>query len=111
MPSKKVNTATLIRGSLYTLRHPNSTPQDPKDALRFEYGKPVVIDDADILRKLENMYDEIQDGDGEVYEKPRFRVDRGVPMPTDEDESGGGFGTRAKPKRLSATRKVKRRTA
>lgn len=110
MPTKKVNTATLIRGSLYTLRHPKSTPQEPKDALRFEYGKPVVIDDTDILRKLENMYDEITDGDGEVYEKPRFRVDRGVPMPTDDDEQPS-YGTRARPKRLSATRKVKRRLA
>jgi hypothetical protein len=110
MPSRKVNTATLIRGSLYTFRHPKSTPQDPKDSLRFEYGRPVVIEDQDVLRRLENMYDEITDGDGEVYEKPRFRVDRGVSMPDDEDD-GPGTGTRARPTRLSATRKVKRRTA
>jgi hypothetical protein len=97
---------------LYTIRHPRSTPQTPKDSLRFEHGKPVVIEDADILKMLENMYDEIEDGDGEVYEKPRFRIDRGVPMPDGEDDEGKPrIGTRANPKRLSATRKVKRRTA
>lgn len=106
MPAKKVTTATLIRGSLYTLRHPDSTPQNPQDSLRFERDIPVVIDNPKIVSILENMYDEIADGDGEIYDKPRFRIDRGVPMPTDDEDR---VGTRARPRRLSATRKVRRR--
>lgn len=100
MAIKKANTATLIRGATYTLRHPDHKPQAPKDSLRFERGVPVVIEDPRILNILQNMMEEIEDGEGEVYEKPVFRVDRGVDAP---DETNKG------PKRLSATRVVKRR--
>lgn len=101
MATRKVNTATLIRGELYTLRHPKSTPDKPLDSLRFEYGKPVVIDDKDILIELENLHDETTDGDGEVFEKPTFRIDRNVAEPDG--------GVKRGPKRLSATRTVKKR--
>lgn len=100
MPAK-VDTATLIRGDLYALRHPKSTPERPLDTLRFEYNKPVVIDDKDVLRELEELYDETTDGDGEIFEKPVFRVDRGVPAPE------GHNGT--KRTRLAATRATKKR--
>jgi hypothetical protein len=99
MAIKKTNTATLIRGQTYTLRHPDHKPQAPKEALRFERGIPVVVEDLRILGILQNMVEEIEDGEGEVYEKPVFRVDRGVDAP---DETRG-------PRRLSATRTVKRR--
>jgi hypothetical protein len=101
MAIKKANTATLIRGQTYTLRHPDHKPQSPKDALRFERGIPVVIEDLRILGILQDMMEEVEDGEGEVYEKPVFRVDRNVDAP----EAVGG------PKRLSATRVVKRRIA
>ena len=103
MAYKKVNTATLIRGTILSLRLPDflqkGTQEEPP--MRFEYGKPVVISDAKLLDFLEDMYDEIEDGEGEVYEKPTFRVNRGVEEPTSKN-------TR-KPKRLSAERQVKTR--
>lgn len=101
MAMRKVNTATLIRGEIYTLRHPKSTPTHPKDSLRFEHGKPVVIEDLDVLKILEDLYDTTIDGDGEEFEKPTFHVQRGVQAP-DDDLSN-------KPKRLSSSRAVKRK--
>lgn len=101
MAGKKVNTATLIRGDVYTLRHPDHTPQKPREALRFTYGVPVVIDERHILDYLENLHDETTDGDGEVYEKPRFRVDRNV--------SEASPANHKSPTRLAHDRPVKRR--
>jgi len=98
---KKVNTATLIRGELYTVRHPEDTPKNPKEAFRFKRNVPVVIEDPRILAKLEDEVDETEDGDGEIYEKPRFRIDRGVTAPDDETLRGRT--------RLSASRSVKSR--
>ena len=107
-PNRMVTTATLIRGQLYTMRHPDSTPQAPKDSLRFVAGKPVVIEDKKIVDILENLYDEVTDGEGEVYEKPRFRIDRNVPsdsLEADNDDL-------PKPQRLSPNRKpIRRRRA
>lgn len=102
MATKRVNTATLIRGQLYTLRHPDSTPQNPIDSLRFERGKPIPISEPKILTMLENMVEETEDGEGEVYEKPLFRIDRNVAM-----EDAGNI---KKPTRLSADRSVKKNT-
>lgn len=99
--SKRVNIATLIRGGTYVVRHPENSPANPRESLVFKYGVPKVIEEKRVLDYLENLYDEIEDGDGEVYEKPRFRVERGVSEP--ELEQG------PKPKRLAADRKVKHR--
>ncbi len=95
--TRKVNTATLIRGQTYTLRHPDNKPQSPKESLRFQRGKPVPIEDSRILSLLEDLTEEVRDGEGEVYEKPVFRIDRNVDEP---DQAKG-------PTRLSATRTVK----
>lgn len=100
MATKRVNTATLIRGQLYTLRHPDHTPQNPKDSLRFEYGKPEPIDESRILIMLENMHEETRDGEGEIFEKPIFRIDRNVHAPDNSNHK--------KPTRLAANRKVKK---
>jgi hypothetical protein len=100
--SKRVNTATLIRGETYVVRHPDNTPANPRESLTFTRDVPKVIDEKPVLDYLEGLYDEIEDGDGEVYEKPRFRVERNVPEPEANEVN--------KPKRLAADRKVKRRT-
>lgn len=96
----RVNTATLIRGELYTMRHPDNKPEKPVDSLRFTHGVPVVIKDAKILNILEDIYDETTDGDGEIYEKPTFRIDRGVASPEER---------KRKPTRLASTRTVKQK--
>jgi hypothetical protein len=82
--TKRVNTATLIRGEVYTLRHPKNTPANPKEALRFKRDEPVIIEDTDVLNLLEDLHEETQDGDGEIFEKPTFHIERGVagPAPT-----------------------------
>lgn len=98
---RKVNTATLIRGQLYTFRHPDNRPDNPIDSLRFENGKPVIVEDKEILALLEDIYTETEDGDGEVYEKPLFLIERGVAPPEDEKKQ--------RRHRLSADREVKRR--
>lgn len=99
--AKRVNTVTLIRGEVYTFRHPDSTPAKPIDSLRFEYGKPVTVEDPKILSILENIYDNTVDGDGEEYEKPRFKVERNVLEQSSETKRG--------PTRLSADRAVRKR--
>lgn len=99
---RKVDTATLIRGDQYAIRHPDNTAANPKESLRFQLGVPTIIEEKKILEILENLHDEIEDGDGEIYEKPRFHIQRGVTPPEDEN-------ARSKPKRLSPTRSVKRR--
>lgn len=99
MAIKKVSTATLIRGQTYTLRHPDNKPSSPKDSLRFLRGQPAVIEDTRILAMLENLTEEVRDGEGEVYEKPVFRIDRNVDAP--DPEKG--------PTRLSPTRTVKKK--
>lgn len=98
MATRKVTTATLIRGQVYTLRHPDYTPQNPKESLRFKRGVPQVIDDPKIVLKLENMYEEVPDGDGEVTEKPIFRINRNVDA--DEDDA-------PRARRVSADREVR----
>jgi hypothetical protein len=106
MPTKKVTTATLIRGSIYALRHPDNSPQSPVDSLRFENGIPVVIDDPAIAKTLEELYVETVDGDHEHFEKPVFRIDRNVPHPDAE----AGPSRKKKPTRLSSTRTVRKRS-
>lgn len=103
MAKRKVNTATLIRSQIYTLRHPDNTPQNPIESLRFERNVPRIIDDPKILKILEELYDEVSDGDGELYDKPLFRVDRGVMV--DEDD----INPRPRKTKLAADRKVKTR--
>lgn len=101
MAITKVNTATLIRGQLYTFRHPDSTPQNPIDSLRFEAGKPVIIEDTKVLQMLEDMEDEVGDGDGEFYLKPVFRIQRGVEAPEGSE--------RKRPIKLSADRTIRKK--
>lgn len=101
MAIRKVNTATLIRGKVYSLRHPDNTPQNPRDSLRFERGVPVIIEESHILTMLENLSEEVGDGEGEYYDKPVFRIDRGVDAPEDS--------SRPKVTRLSPTRVVKKK--
>lgn len=101
MAGNRVNTATLIRGEIYTLRHPDNTAKEPKESLRFTYGVPVVIHDKRILDTLENLHDTTFDGDGEEFEKPRFRIDRGVPHPDATPSNNKS------PTRLSSTRTTK----
>jgi hypothetical protein len=84
MATRKVTTATLIRGKVYTYRHPDHTPQNPKDHLRFKFGVPVVIDSPKIVQLLEDLVDEVPDGDGELLEKPIFRINRNVDAPDDD---------------------------
>lgn len=100
MAIKKVNTATLVRGQTYTLRHPDNKPQNPKDSLRFVRGVPVVIEEPHILARLEALTEEIRDGEGEVYEKPVFRINRGVDAPDDDTQ---------RPTRLSVDRVIKKK--
>ena len=101
MAGTRINTATLIRGEVYTLRHPDNTAKNPVDSLRFEYGVPVVVTDKKLLDILENLHDVTTDGDGEEFEKPRFRVDRSVPHPEAKVSNA------KKPTRLNSDRKSK----
>lgn len=103
MAMKKVNTATLIRGGVYTLRHPDNKPQSPKDSLKFTRNKAEIIEDVKILNMLEKLKEEVRDGEGEVYEKPVFRINRNVDAPDGDDD-----GTPAR-HRLSSERVVKRK--
>jgi hypothetical protein len=96
MATKLCTTVTLIRGQLYTYRHPDGTPQNPKDSIRFEYGVALPIDDPKLIKTLENMTEEVRDGDGEYYDKPIFRVDRNVRDPRAEEDD-------AAPKRATAS--------
>ena len=102
MPIKRVNTATLIRGEFFSHRPFVPKGMQPKEPIRFRYGEPVVITDQAVLKELEDMYDETTDGDGEIFEKPRFQIARNV-MPPEADS-----GVR-RPKRLAAGRKVVKR--
>lgn len=97
--TKRVNTATLIRGELYSYR--TGDPNNP--TIRFEANKPVPIESKELLSILEELHDVTFDGDGEEFEKPRFRIDRNVPW--DEGSEGKPKG----PTRLSSTRKVTKR--
>ena len=99
--ARKVDTATLVRGQIYIFRHPEYTPQNGKESLRFERGVPKVITDPKMLSILEELTEETQDGDGEVFEKPIFRINRNVEEP-DGDE-------KPRKTRLSADRAVKKR--
>ena len=82
MPAiKKVNTATLVRGSIYVKRHPKSTSTNPIDSIRFERGVPIVIDDRDLLDDLEDDVDVVTDDDGDEVEKPRFLIEYSVTDP------------------------------
>jgi len=107
MPTKKATTATLIRGSLYSLRHPDNTPQNPIEALRFERGVPVPINDTRIVDILENLTEETRDGDGEYYDKPIFRIDENVQV--EAENNYGQSGSRARPTKLAADRVVRKR--
>ena len=104
MAIKKVNTATLIRGEVYTLRHPDNKPQNPRDSLQFTRGVPVVIEEAHVLAILTKLKEPVTDGDGDMVEKAVFRIDRNVDAPAGENDSGI---------RVTTTRKavVKRRSA
>lgn len=103
MATKRVNTATLIRGDNYTMRHPDSTPQKPIEPLRFQDGVEQTITAPFTPEMFEDLYDELYDGEGEAYEKPRFRVARNVAEPDTAQ------GSSRKPTRLKADRQVKRK--
>jgi len=107
MPTKKATTATLIRGSLYSLRHPDNTPQNPIEALRFERGVPKPINDTRIVDILENLTEETRDGDGEYYDKPIFRIDENVQV--EAESNYGQSGSRARPTKLASDRIVRKR--
>lgn len=101
--NRRVNTATLIRGELYALRHPDNSPENPKESLRFKRGEPVVIDDPKILALLEDLYEETEDGDGEIFEKPTFHIERGVSGPADTTKKN----VRLKSDRVSKRRPIR----
>lgn len=88
MATKLVDTATLVRGKVFAVRIPASL-QKPGDTLvkplRFKKGIPVVIDNPAVLDYLEDMVDDVPDGDGEIFEKPRFAIERGVEEPEDNN--------------------------
>jgi hypothetical protein len=84
MATRLVNTATLTRGNVYSLRHPKKIGE----CIRFENGKPMVVEDEAVLNVLEGLMDLIEDRDGEVFEKPIFSVKRKVPAPEEETQTG-----------------------
>jgi hypothetical protein len=104
MPTKMVNTATLVRGKVYTLRHPDNKPQSPRDSLRFVKGVPLIIEEPHILRLLENLTDDVTDGDGEVFAKRLFRIDRNVPAP---ESSGDDYQEDTRVRSSRVTRNTK----
>lgn len=95
--SDLVNTATLIRGRMYSWRHKTLATMEP---IQFKSRIPVVIEDDKILALLEDEIEEVGDGEGEFYEKPRFSIKRGVPRPVDETVTA---------RRLSSERVVRTR--
>lgn len=64
-----VNTAELVRGRVYWYKNQE-----------FKKGEAVVVDD-ELANILEELHAEVQDKDGETYEKPFFDVRKGVPRP------------------------------
>jgi hypothetical protein len=98
MATKLVDQATLIRGETYTLRHPKSTPVAPLESLRFTRNEPKTIEDKDLLDMLEDLVEDSYDSDGELYEKPLFRIERGVRIDID---------TSPRARRLEASREVR----
>ena len=105
MATKLVTTATLLRGSILSIRDPRSTPQNPIDPLRFEKGKARIIEDEWMIKHLEKMAEVTTDGDGEEYEKPTFLIKRGVPVTVDgELEDAAPV---RKPTKLAADRDIK----
>lgn len=100
--ARRVTTATLVRGQVYNLRHPDNKAGSPVESLRFKRNEPMVIEDPKIAKMLEDIVEETMDGDGEVFEKPVFRVERNVPEPGSDAEAG-------RPRRLSADRTIKTR--
>lgn len=104
--SGKVNTATLKRGRTYTQRSKKpinpSDPDNPIYAQKFERDVPVVIETEEFLRALESEMDTLTDGEGEQYEKPRFKIERGVEPPD-------GAENRPRVTRLSVDRSIKKR--
>lgn len=103
MATALTNRVTLVRGESYTLRNPKSTPTAPLASLKFERGIPQYVDDAAVLKTLENLADETTDSDGEIYEKPRFLVERNVRRAEDAEDAA------PRVRRLSPTRTVKLR--
>jgi hypothetical protein len=103
MPAQRVNTATLIRGQVLSFRLPKHLQKKIEDAepIRFAHGKPLPIADTALLKHLEDMHDEIEDGEGEVYAKPVFRIERNVELLDD--------GSVSRVKRLASDRVAKRR--
>lgn len=100
MPAKLVDTATLIRGQVYSYRH---NYQDVKDnPLKFVKGEAVIVTNKDLLADLEDLVDEVEDGEGEAFEKPVFRIARKVQEPDSNEGS-----TRVR--RLAADRPIRRR--
>jgi hypothetical protein len=70
--SDTVTTATLVRGKTYVWKN-----------IHYKVNNPVVVEDATAL-ELEQLYQEVRDADGELYEKPYFDIQRNVPRPVEE---------------------------
>jgi hypothetical protein len=68
--AKGVTTATLIRGRVYFWKN-----------LQFNYGLPVKVDEETGIA-LEEIHEEVPDGEGEVFEKAFFHVKRNQPEPS-----------------------------
>jgi hypothetical protein len=61
--------ATLVRGRVYYYKDD-----------RFDVNQPKVVSKG-IADALEELYDETSDSEGERFEKPFFRIERGIPPP------------------------------
>ena len=75
-----VDTATLIRGRVYSFRHNGETHY-------FEANVETPLEDKEekaiegLAGKLEELHSEVHDSDGDAFEKPLFLVKRGVARP------------------------------
>lgn len=89
-----VETATLVRGRIYSYRYKGET-------FEFIGGVEKVLEDKDgkpvpgLADALEELHSEVRDSDGDAFEKPLFLVQRGTNRPSVEDTA---------PKRREITR-------
>lgn len=65
---------TLVRGRNYSVIHPTDRR---KGSYTFERGKPRFIDDEEVIKVCEDLFEVIIDSDDEEVEKPIFLVERG----------------------------------
>jgi len=63
--TKKVITATLIRGSYYCYK-----------GVAFRRNEPQTVESVEFADELEELSDVIKDFEGEAFNKPRFVINR-----------------------------------